>query len=863
MRKFLFFVFFFYRFFSFGQLQDDFSDGNFFQNPGWQGNVNSFIVNTTKQLQSNGPAVTGTQVQLTTASRAAVDVSWEFWAQLNFATSASNYADVFLISDSTNLAGKNSGYFVRLGGTADEVSLFRKDAGKTPVIIINGRDKTIATSANIAKIKVTRTAAGEWQLSADFSGSGTNYVSQGTVTDTIYRQSAYFGFLIKYSSANAKKFFFDDIQIQDTKVPVLQAITRTDSHSVDVIFSEPVEAASAQTITNYALTPATANPITATRDSVNEALVHLTFTDEFANGTNTITVNGVKDLYNNVQTSAGSRSFTYLRPVIVNPGDVRITEILADYSPAVGLPETEYFEIYNTSAKTFNLAGWKYSDATAAAGVFPAFTLAPGEYAIVCRTSDTLELKPFGKVAGLKPFPSLNDGGDAVELFDNQGKLIDKVAFTPAWYRDTKKAEGGWSLEIIDIQNSCASGNNWVASTAAAGGTPGKENAVKASNPDNLPPTLVKAQLKSAGKITLIFNEKLDSALSVQPAFYTLTPELVVTQVAVQGPEFTTVELMLAGNLQPGRMYQLAITNIRDCSGNILANPIPVTITLPEAAAPGDVVINEIMFNPRTGGVDFIELVNRSGKYISLQDWQLGSVKADTALDARAVTAEPVMLVPQQYVVLTTRPDIVQQHYPRAKPEAFIKVSSLPSYPDDAGTVVLLDKDKKEIDRVSYHEDMHFKLIDDVNGVSLERIRLNGASVAGNFHSAATNVGYATPGYRNSQVQETVAAAQVFTIDPKVFTPDGDGDRDFTTINYAAAKNGMVANITVYDTSGRLIKHLVKNELLASQGFFQWDGTDNRQQKAPIGYYVLFIELFDLAGNVQTYKETVVVGGKF
>ncbi|QMU30127.1 lamin tail domain-containing protein [Adhaeribacter radiodurans] len=501
-------------------------------------------------------------------------------------------------------------------------------------------------------------------------------------------------------------------------------------------------------------------------------------------------------------------------------------------------------------------------DATTSAGVFPTFSLRPGDYAIVCRAADTLEFKPFGKVVGLKTFPTLNDGGDAVELFDQTGKLIDKVNFTSAWYREANKAEGGWSLEIIDLQNPCVSGNNWVASTNSAGGTPGKENAVKASNPDNLPPTLLKVQIKSAKELILTFNEKLDSALSVQPTYYTISPSMAVVKVVVISPDFTTVELTLNNDLQPGKKYDVQVANIRDCSGNILANPVHSSFMLPEVAVPGDIVINEILFNPRSGGVDFVELVNRSSKYLSLQNWQIGNVKADTALDARAITTEPLVLAPQQYLVVTTRPDILLQHYSKAKTDAFQKVSSLPSFPDEAGTVVILDANKQEIDRVVYHEDMHFKLISDVNGVSLERIRLERPSIASNFHSAASNVGYASPGYRNSQVQELAMATQVFTIEPKVFTPDGDGDRDFTTINYEAAKNGMVANITVYDTNGRLIKNLVKNELLANQGFFQWDGTNNQQQKAPIGYYVLFIQLFNLQGNVQTFKETVVVGGK-
>src|SRR5690606_7489056 len=128
------------------QLQDNFSDGNFTANPVWAGDAASFTVNTTNQLQSNGPAVTGTVLQLRTASQAVAGTTWEFYAKLTFATSSSNLADVFLISDSANFNGQNRGYFVRIGGTPDEVSLFRKDGTATPVYVINGADGTIASS---------------------------------------------------------------------------------------------------------------------------------------------------------------------------------------------------------------------------------------------------------------------------------------------------------------------------------------------------------------------------------------------------------------------------------------------------------------------------------------------------------------------------------------------------------------------------------------------------------------------------------------------------------------------------------------------------------------------------------------------
>jgi hypothetical protein len=47
------------------------------------------------------------------------------------------------------------------------------------------------------------------------------------------------------------------------------------------------------------------------------------------------------------------------------------------------------------------------------------------------------------------------------------------------------------------------------------------------------------------------------------------------------------------------------------------------------------------------------------------------------------------------------------------------------------------------------------------------------------------------------------------------------------------------------------------------RGFFQWDGLNERGQKAVIGYYVLLIEMFKIGGPVRIYKETVALGARF
>ena len=558
-----------------------------------------------------------------------------------------------------------------------------------------------------------------------------------------------------------------------------------------------------------------------------------------------------------------SYNCSFTPPDIANYRDVRINEIMADISPPVDLPTAEFIELYNASNKTFDLAGWKYADATTATGTLPAYSLAPDSYVILCRVADADTFRPYGPVLGLTTFPALNDSGDDVRIFDNTGKLIDKISYTTATYKNSQKAGGGWSLELINPLTSCNEPNNWTASVDSAGGTPGKQNSVFNAAADIQPPTLIKAEILGNNQVILFFSEMLDTVTARNPALYTVAGGLAVTAVTLSRPLYQEVTLTMSGNWQPRQSYLITISNVRDCAGNILAPAAQATVVLPETAAVGDVVINEVLFNPRSGGVDFVEVVNRSAKYINIANWQLGNLTPDSAADKSILTTNTHILAPQEYLVLTTRPDIVQTHYPKANPAAFLRLSRLPSYPDEQGIVLLLNADNTLIDRFAYHEEMHFKLLNDINGVSLERIRLPGDSSATNWHSAASTTGYATPGYKNSQYNEPTTASQVFTIEPKIFTPDGDGDKDFTTINYMTEASGYVLNITIYDAKGREIKRLVKSELMARDGFFQWDGLDEQGRKVAVGYYVLFIEMFNLKGQVKTYKETVVVGARF
>ena len=66
----------------------------------------------------------------------------------------------------------------------------------------------------------------------------------------------------------------------------------------------------------------------------------------------------------------------------------------------------------------------------------------------------------------------------------------------------------------------------------------------------------------------------------------------------------------------------------------------------------------------------------------------------------------------------------------------------------------------------------------------------------------------------------------------------------------------------MYDKLGRVINRLLENELLSSEGVVTWDGVMLSGEKAPIGIYLLYFEVFDLNGNVQVEKKTVTLKAK-
>jgi hypothetical protein len=544
-------------------------------------------------------------------------------------------------------------------------------------------------------------------------------------------------------------------------------------------------------------------------------------------------------------------------------GDIVFNEIMFRSEPVAGLPNRKYIELYNCTAHTINVSDWKilYGTGTGESRI-SADTIAAHSYAIICTSASVADLTPYGKVISAVSFPTLTYSGQNLRLIDKENTLIAAVNYLPEWHTETQKTVGGWSLEKIDFDNLSELKTNWKSSNDALGGTPGQQNSVFTANPDGEPPLLLKWEIVNNNKLLLTFNEPVNIQIASQNQTYFVDNNLGNPTNVIA--DYSSVLLTFLDTIVNGTVYMLTIQNtFADLAENELTD---FSLIFGKMQKPqiGDIVINEVLFNPYPNGVDFVEIYNRSQKIIDLGDLFLATRNKNTgALQTIYQMAQSGRFFePQHFAVLTTDAEIVKQQYFVQNPEALVTLERLPTYSNADGTVVVLDVEQNVLDEFSYNEKMHFKFLTDVKGVSLERTSYDAATNdAKNWHSASSDVGYATPTYKNSQA-EFESETYGFEISPQTFSPDNSGFDDRLRINYKMPESGYLANIKIYDSRGRWIKDIQNNALLGAEGNFTWDGLNSKQQKLPVGVYIVFIQYFNLQGQVTQEKKTCVIGAR-
>ncbi len=786
---------------------------------------------------------------------------WSFLVKHGYDPSLQNGWAVFLMSDngpsSMTTDGTTKGYAigVNLTGSDDTLRLWKIDGNEiTTVVDSHINWQTTIGMVNAAKIVVERSKDGIWTLYVS-KKDGTPAGNSSGSDNQLFSQS-WFGIYYKYSSTRDRLLWIDDIKIEgcfyeDSISPFITRCEVIGKNMLKVSLNEE-QAEGIIDQDNFSVNSGE-NRATSVK-ILNKLSFQIQFAKDFINKSlNTLFVNKLTDLSGNDSTDLKSE-FT---PVWAETGDIVVSEIMADPLPVVSLPDREYLEITNRTVFPFNLKNWNLTIGSDTVK-FPEAIILPSGISILCDVQDTSLFRKYGRVIGLKQFPVLNDEGKLVFISDSTYCFIHGVDYTKNWYNDELKSGGGWSLEMKDMNFPFYGEDNWSASESKQGGTPGSPNSNSESNPDLFFYGIQNIFPEDSVTVHVRFSEPVFN-LSGDSSKIKME-DMRITDVIQAEPLFREFSIRLKQPLEIGKIYKIEIPDVNDFAGNKIQK-YSLDFGLAETAAPGDILFNELLFNPFPGDPDYLELYNCSGKIFDASRLQVTAINdSGESSEFVPVSDEAKCILPGDYYAITTDPEKILARYFSADPDHLYKTGSLPSMNDDKGHLILYNRELDKIDEVVYSEDMHYKLLSDFEGISLEKINPGSKSEEkANWHSATESFGWGTPGASNSVFVDLPSDGDRVTFSSTKITPDDDGFEDFLTINMNLNGTGNVVSVTVFDETGNFVRKLASNLFAGPVSTIIWDGTADDGSAVDTGIYIIFITLYADTGKTEKWKKVCTV----
>ena len=513
--------------------------------------------------------------------------------------------------------------------------------------------------------------------------------------------------------------------------------------------------------------------------------------------------------------------------VLDTPPEVVVTEVMFNPAPATAAEvaagftnndDFEYIEIQNIGGQAVNLAGLEFADGVVFA--FPTFVLGPGQFALVVRSIDAFEVR-YGmglsdRILGEFQWRTgLDNAAERLATRTVAGALVQEFELEDGWYDHTDG--GGFSLVVRDPLQDRAlwdSPDGWRPSWQP-GGNPGAADAGTADPGDVVINEVVAHSNVDPQDWIELWNTTADRFIDIGGWFLSdaaadlLKYEITAAAMGgstVLGPGEYVVFSETANFGQfaadPGRHTWFALSELGDqmyltsqAPGGLAggyrqdedfgaSDPdvsfgryvkttggkdfVPVAAQTPGGpnAAPiiPDVVINEIMYQSATGGLEWIELYNRTGADVLLHDaedpvnpWRFtAGVACSFPTDAYVPAwgyALVVPVAPATFRLAYGIPESVPIYGPYdgalenngerlALSKPGVPEAPSPEYPE--GYVPYI-----QVEKVRYNDEPSWPTAPAGQGPSLERL---GAGAYGNDPAnwAASLVAGGTPGAANS-----------------------------------------------------------------------------------------------------------------
>ncbi|MEB2780823.1 lamin tail domain-containing protein [Algoriphagus sp. C2-6-M1] len=655
------------------------------------------------------------------------------------------------------------------------------------------------------------------------------------------------------------KWLMDDFEfgevVVDKTAPEVLRVRGFDENKVEIQFDEALDPIFSEFLISYKLNAQEPVEVKLKADS----LVYLSFEEKIEKGKRyELSIGQISDLEGNFLKDT-LISFQFFDPTDIPPKTLVINEIMPAPKADLDLPNVEYVEVFHAGEYPVRLGGITWSNSRSTVTLQDEW-IPPGDFLLMVPENQAAFMRKYGQVIPIKNWPTLLNSGDQLSLKDDEGNLIDMISYSTKSWGGSEFASGGYSLEVANPFYACEQSELLSHSIDPLRGTPGSENSTFDLSPDEIPPVLNSIEFTSSKSLLMTFSKPI--LASFVKSNFLFVPSLEIDSIAYTSSR--QISLYFSDEVTPNTVYNLTSSELKDCSGNEYIQADPIQLVLPVQAKIGDVLINELLFNPKIGSPKFVELINVTDNYLEVKQWKLANLDNSGEIDQVKLLSETSLIIsPQGFLAITTNPAMLKLDFSKSAYGEFAKIATLPSYPIAGGTVVLLDSSGTIAESFTYSEDLHHPLLRDPKGVSLERHSTGSpASLAANWHSTSSIEEYATPGRRNSQVISAEFTGDLIQIDPEIFDPEGSNGNTFTSIRYAIAQPGWVGSFRIYSTAGQLVQSLAQNEVLGTSGLVTWTGTDSQGKIVRPGYYILLVELYDLSGQVRTVRKTVVIATK-
>ncbi|MDR9419363.1 lamin tail domain-containing protein [Gracilimonas sp.] len=735
------------------------------------------------------------------------------------------------------------------------------------IILMGSRFSSLNNSTDAIVIRDTNgMLMDSLTYSSDWGGNGVSLERLSPTAPSIYREN--------WANSPSENLATPGIENQvptDNNPPEITNITATSADSIRITFNERVDSTLAHNLNSYSLSPSV-NIQKVAQYSGN--MLYLVLANQLSDGvTYTINVNDQQDIFGN-EMESDETTFEYIVLSEAQQRDVVINEIL--YRPASANSE-EFIELFNRTGQNFDLSGWTLSDATGSANIPDGTQITSGEYLVLTDSQSgsmnadiVAKRNQLSTTVYVPGFPSLNNDEDAIVIKNENGLVIDSLFYNETWGGN----EPGKSLERKDPESASNDASNWATSTSEAGNSAGQQSSIY--QPDETAPEVIFAKLQSDGKIFVAFSEFIN--------IYNTNVFVNDESTAITGYNERNANILILGEdaFPSGEPLVVSFSQVSDFRGNTSEN---LSVEVSQPLAPGNVVINEILYNPLANPDDnlpdqneYIELYNRSEYAISLEGFFLHDEPDENneVRDIQPVSSQFKWIAPNDYVVVYAEDEAttfgesrLARYFEMTEVDesSYVRIdrSSL-SLANNDDAIFLADSTGTTIDSVFYDESWQNPNLFDTDGIALERIDPNGPSNDPSNWSSSTRVNGGTPGEQNSIFQQAGTAPDNsgITFTPNPFSPDDDGSEDNLFINYKLDEPDYLLRIRIFDRYGREVRKLADGYQAGFEGSLIWDGLTDDGNKNRVGIYIVLFEAYNSAnGQNRTFKETVVLARKF